>query len=112
MSSIHHTFMFLSLSLIFRSCQGASPRVFRSQGLKPQGLKPHKREPMRGASMVKWFSPRRDSPIVARHFVPGCQARSAWNHQENSPVPEGRLKSLSVPNGTKLRNVCDVLRVG
>jgi hypothetical protein len=40
------------------------------------------------------------------------QARSAWDHQENSPVPEERLKSLSVPNGTKLRNVCDVLRVG
>jgi hypothetical protein len=24
------------------------------------------------------------------------QARSAWEHQENGPVPEGRLKSLSV----------------
>jgi hypothetical protein len=33
------------------------------------------------------------------------QARSAWDHEENSPVPEGRLKSLSGQNGTKLRNV-------
>jgi hypothetical protein len=77
MSSIHHTFMFLSLSLIFRSCQGASPRVFRSQGLKP-----HKREPMRGASMVKWFSPRRDSPIVARHEVPGIIRKIAPSRRD------------------------------
>jgi hypothetical protein len=40
------------------------------------------------------------------------QALRAWNHEENSPVPEGRLKSLSVPNGAKIRNVWDVLRVG
>jgi hypothetical protein len=29
------------------------------------------------------FRPR-DSMTVARHEVPGCQARSAWSHQENS----------------------------
>jgi hypothetical protein len=40
--------------------------------------------------MLEWFSSRRDSPIVARHEVPGTM-------QRGSPVPEGRLKSLSVP---------------
>jgi hypothetical protein len=37
------------------------------------------------------------------------QARSAWDHEKNSPVPEGRLKSLSVPNGAKIRSVWDDL---
>jgi hypothetical protein len=41
--------------------------------------------------MAEWFSSRRDSTIVARYEVPGERCRG-------NPVPEGRLKSLSVPN--------------
>jgi len=36
----------------------------------------------------EWFLSRRDSTIVARHEVPGMQ---------RGPVPEGRSKSLPVP---------------
>jgi hypothetical protein len=38
------------------------------------------------------------------------QVRSAWGAmQRGNPVPEGGLKALLVPNGTKLRTVCDLL---
>ena len=40
--------------------------------------------------MGEWLLSRRDSLIVARHEVPGYGCREA-------PVPEGRSKSLSVP---------------
>ena len=43
-----------------------------------------------GASMGEWLLSRRDRLIVARHEVPGYRCREA-------PVPEGRSKSLSVP---------------
>jgi hypothetical protein len=46
--------------------------------------------------MGEWLLSRRDTLIVARHEVPGWRCRKA-------PVPEGRSKSLSVPNGTKIR---------
>jgi hypothetical protein len=52
------------------------------------GSSPHKR---------KDNARRFDGPML---FVPEgqhdrSQARSAWNHEENSPVPAGRLKSLN-----------------
>jgi hypothetical protein len=37
-----------------------------SRGFQPIGA-----DLMRGASMSEWFLSRRDSPIVARHEVPG-----------------------------------------
>jgi hypothetical protein len=40
--------------------------------------------------MGEWLLSRRDRLIVARHEVPGKRYRE-------TPVPEGRLKSLSVP---------------
>src|ERR1700722_3168180 len=40
--------------------------------------------------MGEWLLSRRDRLIVARHEVPGSDA-------ERTPVPEGRSKSLSVP---------------
>jgi hypothetical protein len=57
--------------------------------------------------MVEWFSSRRDSPIVARHEVPGIIQKIA----PSRGTVEG-LKSLSVRNGAKIRNVWDILRVG
>jgi hypothetical protein len=43
---------------------------------------------------------RRDRLIVARHEVPGLAMQRA-------PVPEGRSKSWSVPNGAKLSKLRD-----
>jgi hypothetical protein len=45
---------------------------------------------MRGASIGARSSSRRDSTIVARHEVPGLA-------MQRGPVPEGRSKSLAVP---------------
>jgi hypothetical protein len=40
--------------------------------------------------MGEWLLSRRDRLIVARHEVPGVS-------MQKGPVPDGRLKSLSVP---------------
>ena len=59
------------------------------KGQFSSGLQPHKRQDKARRFDGAWFLSQRDSTIVAGHEVPG--ARSAWNHEENRPVPAGRL---------------------
>jgi hypothetical protein len=50
--------------------------------------------------MGEWFSSRRDS----HDCHDSSQARSAWVEMPRGPVPEGRLKALSVPEVICRRN--------
>src|SRR6202166_5372493 len=74
-------------SKIRRIWDDLSPR--RARGFSP-GFQPYKR-----LLVVKRFDGR--MAFVPEGQADSSQARSAWIAMQKTPVPEGRLKSLSAP---------------